>query len=917
MQFNRPIIIFMLVLAWSVISLPAGAAPPIPGTYDPETMTFYETGEKVPLFYDEPGPMREKSAYRGVWNFPVLFIETPDVSHTYEVSEWEAQLFTIGTYPTGSMRDFYREISYGNFDVDGIAEGWIMADYNYEHYHQNNYGFNGGAAEMAREAVMKAEAMYNPDWSQFDNDGDGKVDGVIIIHMGAGGEGGNPDQIWSHVSSFDKLEYDGVEISRYSIQPEVRFNGEMETIGTLCHEHGHVLGLPDLYDINYTAKPAPVGKYCLMASGSSGGNPFGSSPAHMSAWCKSELGWITPEVITSAGSFTVNAVQVHAQQNSYIIDIPESQEYFLIANRWMDAPLQFDHFPARFEGGFLIYHVDDQYNFSNDGRNDFWHVIIEDATPGDGHDLANGGFGAGVNSQFGRFTDPNSDGNYHPSGITVYDISAQAETMTFKVRFDPVLSIRDYSVRSLGGNQFELYVTVQNITQMPSVDLMLNAATDAPNVTFNTNQVSAGAFTALEKKVITVPFTFQTTNDDSGFANFTITASGNGFQGKAMTFAVPVNPARILLVDDDATKGANGNLEQYWLEALGQLGISYQTWDVWTDDFPMTGMLDTYDVVIWCDGDSTQSVPKPDGQGLGIIEEYLDGGGDLIWSSHEFLFAEHGDYDEDHIFTEPGDFSYEYLHILELEHDEYYYHANGVPGTITEGLNLELVDVISEDPTGQTSGAYNWWPDEFVTDGTCIPILTSAGHEWPYAQSGSYYGYYQEDLADDDIVNGTIAMLHQGQHRIMFMAAPLHGITTDPAASPNTRQQFLNKILRWFGVSSDSPGLDIDVNDPMIQAGETCHVTLKVLNPAQPRSVNTFVAMEAYGLWLFGPTWTEDANFYPMELDAGESMVVDVFPPFMWPSGAGAGTVTMWTVMLDASSGQMLGNYDFTPLSWM
>jgi len=897
-------------------SIPAGAVPPLPGTYDPETLTFYETGEKIPLFYDEPGPLREPEAYRGVWNFPVVFIETQDVSHTFPVSDWEAQLFTVGTHPTGSMRDFYREISYGKFDIDGMAAGWVMADYDYEHYHQNNYGFNGGAAELAREAVMKVEAQFNPDWSQFDNDHDGKVDGVVVIHMGSGGEGGGQqDKIWSHVSSFDALHYDGVTISKYSIQPEIRANGELETIGTICHEHGHVLGLPDLYDINYTTKPAPIGKYCLMAEGSSGGNPRGSIPGHMSAWCRSQVGWITPTEITSAGTYTIDDVHTHSTNCSYSISIPESKESFFITNRWMDADIHFAGLPARFKGGLLIYHVDDNYSFSNDGRNDFWHVIIEDGTPGDNYDLANAGFGAPDPDSFGRFTDPNTDGNYHASGITISNISAMAESMTFDVAFSPVILLRDYNLIPLGGNRFSLSVTVENVTDYPADNLNLNVATTAGNVSFTTDQVVLGSLAGHEKTTQSTPFVFETTDDISDFATFTIVASGPSFQGKDIPFTIPVNPARILLVDDDHTKGADADLDQYWQEGLDQTGISYQVWTTWKNEYPWTGMLNVFDLVIWCDGKGTSAVPKADGA-LAIIEDYLDSGGDLLWSSQEFLFAQYGmgPDDQDHILTEEGDFAREYLHILELEHDEYFYHATGVAGTITDGMNLELIDVVSEDPTGET-GTFYWWPDEFVTDGSCIPILKAGNHEWPYANDAPES--WTDDQADNALINETCAMLYQGQHRIMFMSASFHGITTNSAASPNTRQEFLSRVLAWFGITPSEPGLDIDVNSPMLLAGDPCHVTLKLFNPGAARSVNTFIAMEVYGQWLFGPGWTEDVTPYPMDLLASNTMTVDVFPVFDWPAGVGAGTITMWSVMVDADTGAMLGNYDFTPLSWM
>ncbi|MBN1879908.1 M6 family metalloprotease domain-containing protein [bacterium] len=905
--------LFLSVAVCLIAILPAAAVPPIPGTYDPETMTFYESGEKVPLHYDSPGPMRAPEAYRGVWNFPVIFVETPDVSHTYEVSEWAQQLFTIDTITPGSFRDYYREISYQNFDIDGIAVGWIMMDYNYEHYHQNNYGFNGGAAEMAREAVIKAETIYNPDWSQFDNDGDGKVDGVLVIHMGQGGEGGTPSQIWSHVSSFAALEYDGVTISQYSIQPEAAPGG-METIGTLCHEHGHILGLPDLYDINYAGKPAPVGKYCLMAEGSDGGNPRGSKPAHMSTWCKAQLGWITPTVITQPGNWTIDAVQLHSTNNCYVINIPESQEYFLLANRWMGstASLKFEGLPARFAGGLMIYHVDESYTWSNDGTRDFWHVVIEDATPGDGYDLANGGFASDVNNEFGRTTDPNSNGNTHPSGMKISNISMMGEQMSFTTSFEPVLMMRDYSVQPLGNNRFKLEVTVENITDFAANNLEMIIATSASNVTFETSLVSLGNVNP-HQQATSGSFIFRTTDSVTGFAAFTVKARSAAYEGDNLTFSVPINPARVLIVDDDHTKAAAQNVDVFWTEALDLTSTSYQVWSVWTNGIPFYSMLSLYDVVIWCDGIGTNSTPKA-GESLDVITKFLDAGGDLIWSSHEFLYSQYKYPNQnDYVETQPGEFAHDYLHIVNLEQDEYIYTATGIPGTITAGMNLQFEDVYSDDPTGQT-GDYNWWPDEFTTDGTCIPILIAGDHWFP---PGSDPDWQEDALPENNVLNNaTCAMLYQGQYRLMFMSVPLQGLPLDAGLYPNTRQEFLTRVLAWFGLTDNAPGLDIDVNTPMLEAGDTCHLTLKLVNPGPAVDLQLFIALEAYGMWLFGPSWTETVSYYPTSLPAMDRVTMDVFPPFAWPSGAGSGTVNFWTVALNAANSQMIGNYDFTPLSW-
>ena len=73
-----------------------------------------------------------------------------------------------------------------------------------------------------------------------------------------------------------------VKVNKYTIQPELYGTGtSISTIGVFAHEFGHALGLPDLYDTDYTSEG--VGNWSLMAGGSwnySGGNG-GNRPAHL------------------------------------------------------------------------------------------------------------------------------------------------------------------------------------------------------------------------------------------------------------------------------------------------------------------------------------------------------------------------------------------------------------------------------------------------------------------------------------------------------------------------------------------------------------------------------------------------------------------------------------------------------------
>jgi hypothetical protein len=87
-----------------------------------------------------------------------------------------------------------------------------------------------------------------------------------------------------------------IKIDTYVIMPALNCGAtspydatEYIDIGVLCHELGHTMGLPDLYDVN--GGGSGIGHWGIMGSGN-WNTP--EKPAHMDAWCKQELGWTTP-----------------------------------------------------------------------------------------------------------------------------------------------------------------------------------------------------------------------------------------------------------------------------------------------------------------------------------------------------------------------------------------------------------------------------------------------------------------------------------------------------------------------------------------------------------------------------------------------------------------------------------------------
>ncbi len=324
----------------------------------------------------------------------VILVEWSDhladqISHP--TSLYDDMLFSTGSYSTGSMNDYYLEVSHGLYGVGGLVNPWIVDDDLYSSITPTDYN---QVRDMFADVIVQLDPYI--DFSQYDNDGsdgvpnsgddDGLVDALFFVHAGPGREATGADtDIWSHAWSFSNttIMADGVRCYRYSVEPEEAPNGSMVTVGVFCHEYGHVLGLPDLYDTDYST--GGVGDWCLMSGGSWGyrsGDPAGSCPVHMTAWCKYKLGWVTPTPITSTSiGLSIppaenNAVAYRVWRNG----AASGDEYFLIENR---RPIGFDEgLVTRQVGygldqpeGMMIYHVDDALSSNANERHRLVDVV--------------------------------------------------------------------------------------------------------------------------------------------------------------------------------------------------------------------------------------------------------------------------------------------------------------------------------------------------------------------------------------------------------------------------------------------------------------------------------------------------------------------------------------------------------------
>lgn len=280
-----------------------------------------------------------------------------DKSFTKTQAEFN-NLFNQVGYTTGgasgSVKDFYAENSYNQFDLSVTVAGPYTAANNMSYYGANDASGNDvNPRALVSEAINAADPTVN--FADFDNDADGTVDGVYIIYAGYGEEaGGGVNCIWAHAWSLaTAVTKDGKSISKYSCSAELSGSSgtTMTAIGVICHEFGHVLGSPDYYDVDYTTGGQfdGTGDWDLMASGSWNNN--GITPADHNAYTKVYVyGWATATTLASASIVTVNNAETN--QSFYRINSTTTNEFWLMENR---QQVGFDaYLPGH---GLIIYHV--------------------------------------------------------------------------------------------------------------------------------------------------------------------------------------------------------------------------------------------------------------------------------------------------------------------------------------------------------------------------------------------------------------------------------------------------------------------------------------------------------------------------------------------------------------------------------
>ena len=456
------------VFCFTIITSVLAINPPREGTIPDSILQLFQS-QDIGNEYGNPGLMNKIQRFRKQHtrdeqiniNVPVLLGKYSDQAQTYfSASDFNQLLFDNN--PTGTMTDYFNEISYGMLHVDGFANGWYQSSMTMSESVQNTKLFVSGIASLADSDFNYA--LYDndgPDNIPNSGDDDGYVDGIIVVYSGCGAEwrpsNGN---IWPHMSSLGQYQYvtddigangTNIIVSSYTVNPELSGGGDCYTdiirpIGVYAHEFGHILGLPDLYDRDGGSEG--VGNWCLMAGGSWLGFA-GDTPAHMSAWCKIQMGWVDPVVIDQ----NISNVSVHQlATNPSVLKVWEDDfhwnRYFLIENR------QKTGFDYHINGdGLLVYHVDEIRSYGANAwsggpvNNDELHKLVDIEEADGSNDLDNqinrGDSGdpfpgQSDNRTFNQYSNPSSN-RYDNSvtNISLENISSSGSVMYVDIEYQP------------------------------------------------------------------------------------------------------------------------------------------------------------------------------------------------------------------------------------------------------------------------------------------------------------------------------------------------------------------------------------------------------------------------------------------------------------------------------------------------
>ncbi len=244
------------------------------------------------------------------------------------------------------MKEYYWENSYGIITASSVVTNKVYRLSSISNYNTES---DTALSNLLNDSV-NAATLDGINFSNYNH--------IMIYHAGYGEEDtGNSSDIWS---MYVPVEFtaSGKKFNGFTIVPE---RGTGDPLGVICHEYGHQLGLPDLYDTTTSGGVSTCGTWSLMDY------PYGydlsGKPPPLDMWSKDFLNWVNLDSrkVTSPQP-SVNLVDISiaplSETTHYVkipIEVGTTNEYFIVEYR-VKGNLSYNNFPST---GVVIWHIDD------------------------------------------------------------------------------------------------------------------------------------------------------------------------------------------------------------------------------------------------------------------------------------------------------------------------------------------------------------------------------------------------------------------------------------------------------------------------------------------------------------------------------------------------------------------------------
>ena len=278
-----------------------------------------------------------------------------------------------------------------------------------------------------------------------------------------------------------------------------------------------------------------------------------------------------------------------------------------------------------------------------------------------------------------------------------------------------------------------------------------------------------------------------------GSVTITATSNEDPFES-ASTQILVTSGATILLVDDDAGSNNGGfstDVESYYKTALDALGLSYDEFTVPSSaDGPSSTQLSAYDIVIWFNGGDFSSTSIITDNDEVNMKAFLDGGGNLFLSSHDYYSARG---------STVTDFMKDYLRVTSVNESNFFT-LTGQIETIGQGMSFSDSFEIFESS------------DELTLNSGAIAAFANEASS-PAKTMGLQYD--------------------SGTFKVVYFAFPFANLKD--STSPSTKKDLMDNVIKFLSGTWTPPPLPdlavTSVSGPSTASpGDTISVSVSVKN---------------------------------------------------------------------------------------